>query len=88
MNLIEAYKKELLGGSEEPFIILRANDYKLGDSGEEGTKLYTADQLAAAVLKERERCAKVCESEYDNWDNERPLRICASAIRKGWRPND
>jgi hypothetical protein len=28
------------------------------------TKIYTADQLAAAVLREREECAKVCESEW------------------------
>lgn len=36
---------------------------------------------AASASVEREACAKVCEREYDNWDNERPLRICASAIR-------
>lgn len=36
-----------------------------------GTKLYTADQLAAAVAIERERCAKVCEridAEYEGED--------------------
>ena len=37
-----------------------------------------ANLVAAA---EREECAKLCESEYNNWDNERPLRICAQAIR-------
>ena len=39
--------------------------------------------VAFAILRERERCARICESEYDNWDNERPLRICATAIREG-----
>ena len=28
-----------------------------------------------------EEAAKLCESEYDKWDNDRPLRICATAIR-------
>ena len=40
--------------------------------------------LVAAA--EREECAKVCESEYNNWDNERPLRICAHAIRARTTP--
>ena len=29
-----------------------------------------------------EEAAKAVESEYDNWDNERPLRICATKIRR------
>jgi len=37
-----------------------------------------AKQVREAAI---EAAAKVCESEYDNWDNERPLRICATAIR-------
>ena len=74
--VIEAHNKELLECSDEPKII--------GYDGIESIiYAYTPDQLAAAVLRERERCAKVCESEYDNWDYERPLRICATAIRKG-----
>jgi len=32
-----------------------------------------------------EEAAAECEKEYDNWDNERPLRICATAIR-GLKP--
>ena len=46
---------------------------------------YTPEQLQTAIAAARvqalEEAAKVCESEYDNWDNERPLRICATAIR-------
>lgn len=30
-----------------------------------GEPLFTADQLAAAVQQERDRCAKVCESMHD-----------------------
>ena len=33
--------------------------------GYECSPLYTADQLRAAVLAERERCAKVCEADPD-----------------------
>ena len=37
-----------------------------------------AELVRAEALED---AAKVCEAEYDNWDNERPLRICATAIR-------
>jgi len=41
--------------------------------------VYTADQLAAAVLREREECAKVCETF--NSDELGCLDACAAAIR-------
>jgi hypothetical protein len=31
------------------------------------TPLFTADQVAAAVDAERERCAKMCEREAQDW---------------------
>ena len=44
------------------------------------------EHLEALVKLAREdmrgQCAMVCESEYDNWDNEHRLLICANAIRK------
>ncbi len=60
-----------------------------------GGNYYTADQLRAAVLAERERCAKVCEAEHvlESLDTESghpcdisyntALRDAAAAIRKG-----
>lgn len=36
-----------------------------GRGPDRSVPLYTADQLRAAVLAERERCAKVCESDPD-----------------------
>jgi len=47
----------------------------------EGDDLYTGDQLRAAVLAEREACAKVCEAQEDKggeWDVQQQ---CANAIR-------
>jgi len=45
---IAEYRKRLLEGSEEPIVLTESND---------GTPTaYTADQIAAAVLRERERC--------------------------------
>lgn len=41
-----------------------------------------ADQLRAAVLQERERCARICES-VNNYDNPMTANDCAEAIRKG-----
>lgn len=35
-----------------------------------------------ALIDLLEAAAVECEKEYDNWDNERPLRIAATAIRK------
>lgn len=29
-----------------------------------------------------EEAADVCEEEFNNWENERPLRIVATALRK------
>ena len=40
----------------------------------------TAAELAEAVTKERERCAKVCEEFYSV---EKIAQKCAAAIRKG-----
>lgn len=37
-----------------------------------------AQAIRNAVLEE---AAMICESEYDNWDNERPLRLCVNVIR-------
>jgi len=66
--VIEAEHKRLLEESGEP------NRFA---SERSGMHVYTADQLAAAVLKEREKCAKVCE-EYDgSWYAQQ----CAVAIR-------
>ena len=59
------------------------------------TDYYTADQMrayaqqaaSAAVLQERERCAKICDdaiSTDDSWDNDywnRAAEHCAAAIR-------
>jgi hypothetical protein len=46
------------------------------------TALYTADQLAAAVLAERERCAKVCDIAYIK---DQDCEVAAAAIR-GQKP--
>jgi uncharacterized protein YqfA (UPF0365 family) len=47
----------------------------------------TAAELAEAVAKERERCAKVCEemanSRYQLKENIEIMLACADAIRKG-----
>lgn len=64
--------------------------------------LYTADQLAAAVAKERERCAQVCERIADAYNRREGLKYpelktdaetgandCADAIRAGAKePSD
>ena len=49
----------------------------------QGPQLTTAIKRFAELVRAEalEDAAKVCEAEYDNWDNERPLRICATAIR-------
>ena len=51
------------------------------DGSSNETKLYTASQMAAQRSKALEEAAMVCEKECDNWDEERPLRVCAKAIR-------
>lgn len=48
---------------------------------------FTADQMKAAILEERERCAKLCESKrfnlmgifYEGYDQ--AIEECADAIR-------
>ena len=67
----DAYREELLAGVDVPWTYTETSPAK---------PLYNADQMAAAVLRERERCAKLCESlpmqqEIDVRDQ------CAAAIR-------
>lgn len=56
------------------------------NEGEVPIELFTADQLAAAVAAERERCAQLCERMkrecYTGWE-ESMLQDCADAIRSG-----
>jgi hypothetical protein len=73
--VIEQEHKRLLEGSGEPIVLTESND---------GTPTaYTADQMAAAVIKERERCAAIAEaadpmgSVNQEWMKER----IAAAIR-------
>lgn len=44
---------------------------------------YTADQMRAAILEERERCAKICENGVRGWNDDRDeaMEDCAAAIR-------
>ena len=53
-------------------------DDECGTVVEHWQPLYTSQALKDVL----EQAAQVCESEYENWDNERPLRICATEIRK------
>ena len=46
-----------------------------------GVALYTAKQIEAAVLAEREACAKVCEEQYNSPDFNEAYVDCADAIR-------
>lgn len=41
-----------------------------------GVNYYTSDQIAAAVMREREECAKVCEAHYNH-----EAKDCAEEIR-------
>ena len=52
------------------------------DSPDRSIDLYTADQLAAAVAAERERCLRIVES-VDNYSNPMTANDCADAIRAG-----
>ena len=81
-NAIEAkYRERLLSGAVEPRMFVSYEGVQ--------TAYYTADQLAAAVLREREECAKVCEAEGVDTGTENELetdwwlatRNCAQAIR-------
>ena len=63
------------------FIELPEHPWRLApkwDEDETRVLLFYAQTIREQALEE---AAKVCESEYDNWDNERPLRICATTIR-------
>lgn len=64
--------------------------------GKAAQPLYTADQLAAAVAAERERCAQLCEAIEDRYREKEWLKCaelktdaetgagdCANAIRSG-----
>ena len=46
---------------------------------------YTEDQLKAAVLAERERCAKICE-EYETSNPMNMAVNCAREIRRKVKP--
>ena len=58
-----------------------------GRGPDRSVPLYTADQLRAAVLAERERCAKVCEGEAEfagiNGKKDACALNCAATIRAG-----
>lgn len=44
------------------------------------------DAIRRAVLAERERCAKVCEAQYEPYNDsyhDRAVAQCVEAIRKG-----
>jgi len=79
---IEQEHKRLLEGSGEPIVLTESND---------GTPTaYTADQMAAAVLKERERCADICDVHATGWEQDPGINPqagfiassnCAAAIR-------
>lgn len=60
-------------------------DVMAWSEGEFTTPLYTADQLRAAVLAERERCAKVCGAEAESLGSggkrDAAALCCAAAIR-------
>ena len=48
--------------------------------------LYDRAALDAAVAAERERCAKACEAEAENWRGDHGIRdftLCAARIRSG-----
>ena len=51
---------------------------EVADDWENPVSLYTADDLRAAVLAEREACAKICD--YISWSNEG--KWFANEIRK------
>ena len=59
------YRAELLAGSGEPVCTFSWSEargmYTVDTPGIDKAVCYTADQLAAAVLREREECAKECE---------------------------
>jgi hypothetical protein len=76
---------ESLAELPEPFV---ETDAKV--RGEWGHfKLFTADQMhsyaLAAIQRERERCAKLCDSVAWSWDEQRELakvaHACAATIR-------
>ena len=81
----DAYSKEH-GNCARTYDELPDGTYK--DTWEKINELYTRDQIAAAVLREREECAKVCmqlETAIDGGGNAyyRPAdaRQCVAAIR-------
>lgn len=46
-------------------LLWKYGEYRVTKPNIGDTDVYTADQLRAAVLAERERCAKVCEADPD-----------------------
>lgn len=75
----EAVVAELVAGSGEPEINCYDEEFRTDVWG------YTADQLAGAVLRERERCAKVCVAskliDMPTTIEIAAVRKCAAAIR-------
>jgi len=73
------YKKHIKDIDETNFVKLKMPTYYIAKHSDE--------DLRAAVLKEREACAKLCEQEHDNFlRDEEPNRAdgamwCAAAIR-------
>lgn len=91
--IVAAHTAKLLEGVEMPMPEL-LNGFIVNDDKCKLQDGYTADQLQAygdaraaamevkARVKALDEAQKIIESEYDNWDNERPLRICYFAIEK------
>lgn len=77
---------EILEGAGEPVALFDEKQGKLVIKHnvpifKDGDGVYTADQLAAAVLREREACAKVCDHDWGT-DSEKDAGIIfAAAIR-------
>ncbi len=65
----------------EPTITLHGKT-KGGKLSEQKLELYDAEKMKQYGRDLLEEAAKECDRECDNWDEERPLRIAATAIRK------
>lgn len=72
----EAVVEELIAGSGEPAM------HMIVDAQGTVAPYYTTDQLAGAVLRERERAAEVCKAlRGTHWVNIEAGNVCADAIR-------
>ena len=63
----------------EPFTHYRHYDEQVQPFADENTVPLYDKQALIDLLEE---AAKECDKECDNWDEDRPLRIVAAAIRK------